>query len=249
LELIAVPLQSFDALPVNECYALVVFKVINLDGHSWLLLGMLRPVRRQCLRCILKTGLVMTVLLVSVPLLRSSDMNEVDDLLSCPYPSTTTSDRILFDETSDYIRHYPEFICPQNFRNLADWIYGWPETAFNEELEDVLKTSRATIRNLPHGSIIYVKTDQLPSFFANTYPILRHQFVLITGQGGTQTPGDYVRYLESTDTKIIHWFAQNGDIDAARSDRFTHIPVGRLRTYDSSSYESKASKGRVTDPR
>ncbi|CAF1175070.1 unnamed protein product [Rotaria sordida] len=33
-------------------------------------------------------------------------------------------------------------------------------------------------------------------------------------------------YLERTDSKIIHWFGQNGIIDASISKKFTHIPIG-----------------------
>ncbi|CAF1024722.1 unnamed protein product [Adineta steineri] len=145
--------------------------------------------------------------------------------LQCQYQSTITGDRIIFDNTSEFIHHYSEFICPQNFRNLADWIYGWPEGVFNE-IFDILNISSASIRNLPAGSIIYVKTDRLSSFFTEVYPYLINKFVLITGQGGTQTPGEHIRYLEERHSKIIHWFAQNGDIDATKNERFTHIPVG-----------------------
>jgi hypothetical protein len=73
-----------------------------------------------------------------------------------------------------------------------------------------------------------VKTDSVPSFFSDIYPYLLNNFVLITGQGGTQTPGKYLRYLHDADSKIIHWFGQNGDISAARSKHFTHIPVGKI---------------------
>jgi hypothetical protein len=150
------------------------------------------------------------------------------DVHPCPYSSRITGDRIIFDNTSYFIHHYPEFICPQNFRNLADWIYGWPENVFGEEVEDFFKINNASVTNLPDGSIIYVKTDNVPSFFSDIYPYLLNNFVLITGQGGTQTPGKYLRYLVNPDSKIIHWFGQNGDINAARNKRFTHIPVGKI---------------------
>ena len=192
---------------------------------------MLRLWGRQYRRIVIKAALMLSAFLVLVHVRHSFSVNGNGVELSCAYSARVTGDRILFDNTSYYIRHYPEFICPQNFRNLADWVYGWPETAFSEELEDPSKANPAMVKHLPDGSIIYVKTDQLPSFFDDVYPALLNNFVLITGQGGTQTPGDYVRHLESADTKIIHWFAQNGDIDALRSDRFTHIPVGKLRRY------------------
>ena len=42
-----------------------------------------------------------------------------------------------------------------------------------------------------------------------------------------QAPGKYLHYLDDPNSKIIHWFGQNGDIDIGRSERFTHIPIGK----------------------
>ena len=53
----------------------------------------------------------------------------------CPYSLKIARDHIIFDDPSYSIHHYPEFVCPQNFRNLADWVYGWPENLFDEHLE------------------------------------------------------------------------------------------------------------------
>jgi hypothetical protein len=144
----------------------------------------------------------------------------------CSHKSFTTSNRIQFDNSSYFLHHYPHFICPQNFRNLADWIYGWPEGVFDELLEYPMKNNRFILPHLPRGSIIFVKTDSLPSFFSEVYPHVMHEFVLITGQGDASTPSNYLSYLERSDSKIIHWFGQNGDIDALQSEKFTHIPIG-----------------------
>ncbi|UJR26644.1 hypothetical protein I4U23_007961 [Adineta vaga] len=133
---------------------------------------------------------------------------------------------IIFNDNSSYIHHYPEFVCPQNFRNLADWIYGWPETLFNERIENSRSKYKLLVPNLPHGSIIYVKVASLESFFTKIYPYLMNRFVLITGQGDEHAPGKYHHYLEKSQSKIIHWFGQNGDISGTRSKRFTHIPIG-----------------------
>ncbi|CAF4380518.1 unnamed protein product, partial [Adineta steineri] len=46
------------------------------------------------------------------------------------------------------------------------------------------------------------------------------------GQGDDPMPGRFLHYLEESDSKIIHWFGQNGDINATRNARFTHIPIG-----------------------
>ncbi|CAF4858075.1 unnamed protein product [Rotaria sp. Silwood1] len=117
----------------------------------------------------------------------------------CRYSSTITDNRIVFDNTSHFIHHYPEFICPQNFRNLADWVYSWPKNTFNEHIESNANDSYVIAPNLPHGSIIYIQPN---------------------------VPGQNLYYLERFDSKIIHWFGQNGDIHSWRSERFTHIPIG-----------------------
>ncbi len=146
----------------------------------------------------------------------------------CPYSTTITDNRITFDNTSDFIHHYPEFICSQNFRNMADWVYAWPESLFDEYVETSIDKSTVIVPNLPHGSIIFIKTDGVPSFFSKIYPYLQNIFVLITGQSDYSVPGDYLYYLEKSDTKIIHWFGQNGNIDMSINKRFTHIPIGKI---------------------
>jgi hypothetical protein len=145
---------------------------------------------------------------------------------SCPFASFTTVNRIQFENSSDYLHHYPEFVCPQNFRNLADWIYGWPSNVFEEDIEYFKENSNPLPPNLLPGSILYVKTDRLSLFFTQIYPQLTNHFVLITGQGDDSTPSIFLDYLEKSDSKIIHWFGQNGDIDPSRSRKFTHIPIG-----------------------
>ncbi len=147
--------------------------------------------------------------------------------LLCSYSYTINDKRIMFDSPSFSIHHYPEFVCPQNFRNMADWIYGWPEHNFNEKVENSVTRIHATVAYLPYGSILYIKTDSLSDFFSNIYPNFRNKFVLITGQGDGVVPGPHLHYLEENNSKIIHWFGQNGDIDASKSKRFTHIPIGK----------------------
>ncbi len=155
--------------------------------------------------------------------------NEISDLFSllCPYTFTITDKHIIFDNASYSIHHYPEFICPQNFRNMADWVYGWPENVFDEQVQNSVNQINETVAYLPHGSILYIKTDFLSTFFSEIYPHFRNKFVLVTGQGDCQAPGKHLRYLEEDDSKIIHWFGQNADINASTSERFTHIPIGK----------------------
>ncbi|CAF1372513.1 unnamed protein product [Adineta steineri] len=123
-------------------------------------------------------------------------------------------------------KHYSEFICPQNFRNLADWIFGWPNGVFDEKIETTTTNGYHLAPCLPSGSIIYVKTDYLDTFFHSIYPYLTNRFVLITAQGDASAPEKFLSYLHHIDSKIIHWFGQNADIESSKSDRFTPIPIG-----------------------
>jgi len=143
----------------------------------------------------------------------------------CPYSSTLTIDTLRFD-SSHMIRHFPDFVCPQNFRNLADWIYGWPDQ-FLEHIEVTTDQGKHIAPCLPHGSIIYVRIWVIDEFFNNVYPHLQNDFVLITGEGDVSSP-NHLELLEARDSKIIHWFGQNGQYDVSKSKKFTHIPIGNL---------------------
>jgi len=124
------------------------------------------------------------------------------------------------------IRHFPDFVCPQNFRNLADWIYGWPDQ-FLEHIEVTTDRGTHIAPCLPHGSIIYVRIWVIDKFFKRVYPHLQNDFVLITGEGDLSSP-THLEKLEASNSKIIHWFGQNGQYDVSKSKKFTHIPIGNL---------------------
>ena len=142
----------------------------------------------------------------------------------CPYISKLTRNTLEFNSTYR-IRHYPNFVCPQNFRNLADWIYQWPNQ-FNEEVEVITENARRIAPCLPRGSIIYVRIWAIDDFFRLVYPYLIHNFVLITGEGDLSSP-THLKHLEEPESRIIHWFGQNGQYDVSRFFRFTHIPIGK----------------------
>ncbi|UJR11743.1 hypothetical protein I4U23_015924 [Adineta vaga] len=143
----------------------------------------------------------------------------------CPYKSIESLNLLTFDD-SHMVENYPEFICPQNFRNLADWVYGWPYDVFEEHLE-VTTTKGHYIKScLPTNSIIYVKADHLGEFFHKVYPQLVNKFILISGQSDVSSPGPYLSYLERYDSKIVHWFGQNSEIHSSENNKFTPIPIG-----------------------
>jgi hypothetical protein len=110
---------------------------------------------------------------------------------------------------------------------MADWVYGWPENVFDERVQNSVDKIHLTVASLPHGSILYIKTGSLSTFFSEIYPHFRNKFVLVTGQGDCQAPGKHLRYLEEADSKILHWFGQNADINASTGERFTPIPIGK----------------------
>jgi hypothetical protein len=143
----------------------------------------------------------------------------------CSYSSIAINDTVQFD-SSHAIRHFPNFVCPQNFRNLADWVYGWPNQ-FDERLEKTTGNEKSIAPCLPPGSIIYVCIWVIGEFFDKVYPHLTNNFVLITGEGDLSSPNN-IEHLERPDSKIIHWFGQNGQYDASRSKKFTHIPIGKF---------------------
>jgi hypothetical protein len=143
----------------------------------------------------------------------------------CPYSSIATNDTLHFD-SSHIIRHFPNFVCPQNFRNLADWVYGWPDQ-FLEHTEVTTDQGKYIAPCLPSGSIIYVRIWVINEFFDQVYPHLQNDFVLVTGEGDMSSP-THMEHLEAPNSKIIHWFGQNGQYDVTKSKKFTHIPIGNL---------------------
>ena len=141
----------------------------------------------------------------------------------CPYSSILNNNILQFN-SSHTIRHFPNFVCPQNFRNLADWIYGWPDQ-FHEHLDITTNKGKFIAPCLPTGSIIYVRIWVINEFFEHVYPHLKNDFVLITGEGDVSSP-THLEHLERLDSKIIHWFGQNGQYHPSKSKKFTHIPIG-----------------------
>jgi hypothetical protein len=143
----------------------------------------------------------------------------------CPYSSKLTNVTVEFD-SSHIIRHFPNFVCPQNFRNLADWVYGWPDQ-FLERLKITTNEGKHIAPCLPSGSIIYVRQRTIDEFFDKVYPHLQNPFVLVTGEDDNSSP-IHLEHLDGPDSKIIHWFGQNGQYDVSKSKKFTHIPIGNL---------------------
>ncbi|CAF0878058.1 unnamed protein product [Adineta ricciae] len=164
-----------------------------------------------------------------LPTNRSKILNEQESSNCsqlCPYVMSLSHDYLHFD-SHHLTRHYPDFVCQLNFRNMADWVYGWPYGS-HERIETT-RNGKHIAPCLPDGSIIYVSIWAIGTFFTDVYPHLFHRFVLITGEGDSSSP--ILDYLERADSKIIHWFGQNGAIASSTSKKFTHIPIG-LQCYE-----------------
>lgn len=121
--------------------------------------------------------------------------------------------------------NYPHRLCPQNFRNLADLVFCWNGIHHNElkyaspRFEDLIACMRS-------GSIIYVVGWHIDAFFNNIYPLISKPFVLITGECDLTVPAHHLRFVQDSDSKVMHWFGQNGEIFSDKSVRFTQIPIG-----------------------
>lgn len=108
-----------------------------------------------------------------------------------PYQSKLTHDRLTFDSTH-FVQQFSEFVCPQNFRNLADWVYGWPSGVFDKQRSTTTSNGYYIAPCLTTGSIIFVKTDYLDKFFRKFYRYLSNTFVLITAQGDASSPDHFI---------------------------------------------------------
>lgn len=178
--------------------------------------------------------LLLLIILLFVILHRSTNRSEISNEHEspncsqvCPYVTSLSYDYLHFD-SQHLTQHYPDFVCQLNFRNMADWVYGWSH-ASHERIETT-RNAKHIAPCLPDGSIIYVSIWTIGTFFADVYPHLIHKFVLITGEGDLSSP--ILEYLELTDSKIIHWFGQNGEIDSSTSKKFTHIPIGKVHQWN-----------------
>jgi hypothetical protein len=184
-----------------------------------------RKQRSRVRRFIIPVLLILCISIIFYKLFRLYVRKPSDCSELCPYSSILTNDTVQFD-SSHRIKNFPYFVCPQNFRNLADWIYGWPDQ-FLEHVEVKTNEGKQIAPCLPSGSIIYVRIWVINEFFAEVYPHLQNDFVLITGEGDMSSP-THLEILEAPNSKIIHWFGQNGQYDVSKSKKFTHLPIGNL---------------------
>ena len=113
----------------------------------------------------------------------------------------------------------PPFVNEDAFRALSDWLVDLPE--YRCALEPA---------KVACGDVVFVKTDFLDDFLANTSGAISQPFVLVTHASDMAVPTDFAREwmrVESGGAKrIAYWFALNVAND--HPDVMTSIPLGML---------------------
>lgn len=128
--------------------------------------------------------------------------------------------------TESSLRNFGEYICPQQFRNLADYVFMWEQTHHKESL--AIPEFYEIESCIPEGGIIYVRSWFMNEFFDRIYPDITKSVVLLTGEGDLTVPyTHHIHYIRGrkNESRISHWFGQNG-MAKTSYDRLTHIPIG-----------------------
>jgi hypothetical protein len=113
----------------------------------------------------------------------------------------------------------PPFVNEDAFRALSDWLVDLPE------YRCVLEPAKVAC-----GDVIFVKTDFLDDFLANTSVSISQPFVLVTHASDMAAPNDFardwLRKERDSARRVAHWFALNVAND--HPDKMTSIPLGML---------------------
>jgi hypothetical protein len=121
---------------------------------------------------------------------------------------------------------WSDYVCPQSFRNIADYVYSYwfwydSESIFLPDLEKVVDC-------LPTNAIIYLGWGEMgafETFFAKMVPLLKRPIILVSGNSDYLTPEKHISHVQNNDSMILHWFGANGK-DVPPGTRFTRIPIG-----------------------
>jgi len=75
---------------------------------------------------------------------------------------------------------------------------------------------------------VYVISSTIPAFIKSVMPHIKGRFVLVTGDSTLRVPSQVFQRDEDMQSfinnpQVVHWFAQNGDLD---HPKFTRIPNG-----------------------
>ena len=76
--------------------------------------------------------------------------------------------------------------------------------------------------NIQENDIVYVCSSAIENFFKNIFPLIKHKFILVSGDSDVSMPFEgYEEYLDSH--KLIVWFSQNL---TANHPKLKHLPIG-----------------------
>lgn len=76
--------------------------------------------------------------------------------------------------------------------------------------------------NIEENDIVYVCNSAIENFFKNIFPLIKHKFILVSGDSDVSMPFEgYNEYLESE--KLVVWFSQNL---TANHPKLKHLPIG-----------------------
>eukprot|EP00820_Chromera_velia_P012813 Cvel_23510.t1-p1 / transcript=Cvel_23510.t1 / gene=Cvel_23510 / organism=Chromera_velia_CCMP2878 / gene_product=hypothetical protein / transcript_product=hypothetical protein / location=Cvel_scaffold2431:656-1696(-) / protein_length=347 / sequence_SO=supercontig / SO=protein_coding / is_pseudo=false len=113
-----------------------------------------------------------------------------------------------------------QYVCPSMFRDLSDWVFTFPFNHFGEKVE--VPPLSEIVDCLRPGAIIYSQTGpHLDQFASDVAPLLKHKFILVTGQSDYWATQWGRSILDSPN--LIKWFAQNPDIVHPKLEV---IPIG-----------------------
>ncbi len=76
-------------------------------------------------------------------------------------------------------------------------------------------------KSVKEGDVIFLKTKYLRQFLKYMHPKIPERYILITGNGDEDVPGNFAHLLE--DKKLIRWFAMNTTIE---HPKLIPIPIG-----------------------
>lgn len=155
--------------------------------------------------------------------------NRVCEHVNCDCRLEFTDDHIFCKSTHNSTRlvNFNHHICPQNFKNAADFVYHM-DGLYNEGMELWNKVLEDSSIECIEDVVIYVRADKVDWFLSHVYPNLKVRFVLVTGAHTISHPSEFgLKRLTESHSKIIHWFGQNpSQVSLALRDRFTPIPLG-----------------------
>ena len=76
-------------------------------------------------------------------------------------------------------------------------------------------------KNIKNKDIVFVNTDVIDIFFKTIFQEIKNDFVLITHNSDVNIESSH---LEIIDSRVIHWFAQNLNIE--NKEKVSLIPIG-----------------------